>query len=161
MSTKISYKTMTDAELIDEGLDCEPNSLAYELAITLDALPIHEGIVRCDDKERVVCNCDDRDCEGCVELQGKVSDLKSDLSSAQEQISATNITVDNIVLKSASCPSCKWPINADDFKSLAEQTVMNGGAYAHAHFCKNCDHLMMVASSSSTTVTLTTTEPKP
>lgn len=159
MSSRISYKTMTDAELIDEGLDCDPDSLAYELAVTLDALPISHGSVQIE--ENVVCNCEDRDCESCVELQNEVSDLNGELSSAQEQISATNINVDNIVLKSASCPSCKWPINADDFKSLAEQTVINGGAYGHAHFCKNCDHLMMVASSSSTTVTLTTTDPKP
>ena len=159
MSSRISYKTMTDAELIDEGLDCDTDSLAYELAVTLDALPIDGGSVQVE--ESIVCNCEDRDCEGCVELQNEVSDLKGELSSAQEQISATNINVDNIVLKSASCPSCKWPINADDFKSLAEQTVINGGAYGHAHFCKNCDHLIMVASSSSTTVTLTTTEPKP
>jgi len=35
MSSRISCKIMTHAELIDEGLDCDPDSLAYELAVTL------------------------------------------------------------------------------------------------------------------------------
>lgn len=159
MSSRISCKIMTHAELIDEGLDCDPDSLAYELAVTLDALPINNSWVQAIEYKN--CNCSDEDCESCAELQNEVSDLEMELSSTRSELENKAVHVDKIQLKSASCPDCKTPIDADDFKNLAEQTVMNGGAYAHAHFCKTCDHLMMVASSSSTTVTLTTTEPKP
>lgn len=158
MSSGISYKTMTDAELIDEGLDCDVDSLAYELATTLNALPIRYGMVY--PVENVTCDCSSDDCDSCSELQDEVYDLERDISSLQSDLEKKVAHVDKIKLKAASCPDCKAPINADDFKDLAEQTIMNGGAYAQAYFCKNCDHLMMVASSGSTTVTLTTMEPK-
>jgi hypothetical protein len=159
MSTKISYKTMTHAELIDEGLDCNNDSLAYELAVTMDTLPIRYGMVY--PVENVTCDCSSEDCDSCSDLQNEVDDLERDISSLRSDLEKKVAHVDKIKLKAASCPDCKAPINADDFKDLAEQTIMNGGAYAQAYFCKTCDHLMVVNSSSSTTVTLTTTEPKP
>lgn len=159
MSTKISYKAMTDAELIDEGLDCDIDSLAYELALTLDALPIRYGMVY--PVENVTCDCSSDDCDSCSELQDEVHDLERDISSLQSKLDNNVVRINKIELKAASCPNCKAPINVNDFEDLSKQTIMNGGAYAQAYFCKNCDHLMMVASSSSTTVTLTTMEPKP
>jgi len=82
MSSGISYKTMTDAELIDEGLDCEPDSLAYELAVTLDALPINHGSVQIDD---------DNSCDGCDELQNEVYQLACEVSSLENDLAELDI----------------------------------------------------------------------
>lgn len=82
MSNRISYKTMTDAELIDEGLDCEPGTLAYELAITLDALPIKHGNVQIDD---------DRSCAGCDELQNEVYHLECEVSRLENDLAELDI----------------------------------------------------------------------
>lgn len=79
MSSRISYKTMTDAELIDEGLDCDPDSLAYELAVTLDALPINHGSVYVDD-------------EPC----GKCSDLNDEISSLEDQVCSLETQIENL-----------------------------------------------------------------
>ena len=152
MSSRISYKTMTDAELIDEGLDCDPDSLAYELAVTLDALPINHGSVQIED---------DSSCDCGSESQNEAPDFNHDASKLLSALNNNVVRINKIELKAASCPNCKAPINIGDFEDLSKQTIMNGGAYAQAYFCKTCDHLMMVASSSSTTVTLTTMEPKP
>lgn len=157
MSTRISYKTMTDAELIDEGLDHEPGTLAYELAVTLDAMPMRYGLVVINDEDP----SSGQDCSGCDELQNEVDSLEHDVSKMQSKLDNNVVRINKVELKAASCPSCKAPINVDYFEDLSKQTVMNGGAYGQAYYCKNCDHLMMVLSSSSTTITLTTTEPKP
>tara|TARA_R110002051_G_scaffold28421_1_gene67613 strand:+ start:54004 stop:54345 length:342 start_codon:yes stop_codon:yes gene_type:complete len=81
MSTRISYKTMTDAELIDEGLDCDPNSLAYELAITLDALPINHGSVQVDDEP----------CKSCSELQNEINHLEYEVSRLENDLEELDI----------------------------------------------------------------------
>lgn len=81
MSTKISYKTMTDAELIDEGLDCEPNSLAYELAITLDALPINHGNVQVDNDP----------CKSCSDLQNEIHHLEYEVSRLENNLEELDI----------------------------------------------------------------------
>lgn len=81
MSTKISYKTMTDAELIDEGLDCEPNILAYRLAATLDALPIYDGIVHGDDK----------DCGNCDDLKNEIHHLECEVSRLENNLEELDI----------------------------------------------------------------------
>lgn len=86
MSTRISYKTMTDAELIDEGLDCDPNSLAYELAVTLDALPIKYGNVQ------VV---EDKPCGGCEDLQREINSLEWDVSELQNTVD--NLDMDRLI----------------------------------------------------------------
>ncbi len=81
MNTRISYKTMTDAELIDEGLDCDPNSLAYELAITLDALPIHHGSVYVADES----------CKSCSELQNEINHLEYEVSRLENDLEELDI----------------------------------------------------------------------
>lgn len=81
MITKISYKTMTDAELIDEGLDCDINSLAYQLAVTLDGLPINNGHVQAAED----------DCKSCDRLNDEISDLESEVSSLQSDIEDLDI----------------------------------------------------------------------
>ena len=82
MSSRISYKTMTDAELIDEGLDCDPDSLAYELAVTLDALPINHGSVQIDD---------DSSCKDCEGLQNEVYQLACEVSSLENSLAELDI----------------------------------------------------------------------
>lgn len=79
MSTKISYASMTDAELIDEGLDCDVDSLAYQLAITLDDLPINHGSVQVEEVP----------CFSCDELQ-------KELNSLEWYVSELQTTVDNL-----------------------------------------------------------------
>lgn len=81
MSTRISYKTMTDAELIDEGLDCDTDSLAYELAVTLDALPINHGSVQIEDDP----------CKSCSELQNEVYQLACEVSSLENDLAELDI----------------------------------------------------------------------
>lgn len=81
MSNRISYKTMTDAELIDEGLDCEPDTLAYELAITLDALPINHGSVQVEDDS----------CDGCDELQNEIYQLGCEVSRLENDLAELDI----------------------------------------------------------------------
>lgn len=85
MSSRISYKTMTDAELIDEGLDCDTDSLAYELAVTLDALPISHGSVQIDDVP----------CGGCEELQREINSLEWDVSELQNTVD--NLDMDRLI----------------------------------------------------------------
>lgn len=85
MSSRISYKTMTDAELIDEGLDCDTDSLAYELAVTLDALPISHGSVQIDDVT----------CGGCEELQREINSLEWDVSELQNTVD--NLDMDRLI----------------------------------------------------------------
>ncbi len=82
MSSRISYKTMTDAELIDEGLDCDPDSLAYELAVTLDALPISHGSVQIDD---------DSSCDSCDELQNEIHHLEYEVSRLENDLEELDI----------------------------------------------------------------------
>lgn len=82
MSNRISYKTMTDAELIDEGLDCEPGTLAYELAITLDAMPISNGSVQLND---------DSSCSDCEELQREIDSLEWDVSELQNTVDSLDM----------------------------------------------------------------------
>ena len=82
MSTRISYKTMTDAELIDEGLDHEPGTLVYELASTLDALPINHGSVQVDD---------DSSCKSCDDLQNEVYQLACEVSSLENDLAELDI----------------------------------------------------------------------
>ena len=82
MSSRISYKTMTDAELIDEGLDCDPDSLAYELAVTLDALPINHGSVQVED---------DSSCDGCDELQNEIHHLEYEVSRLESDLEELDI----------------------------------------------------------------------
>ena len=82
MSTRISYKAMTDAELIDEGLDCDTDSLAYELAVTLDALPISHGSVQIED---------DGSCDGCDELQNEVYHLEYEVSRLENDLEELDI----------------------------------------------------------------------
>lgn len=86
MSSRISYKTMTDAELIDEGLDCDTDSLAYELAVTLDALPIKYGNVQ------VV---EDKPCGGCEDLQREINSLEWDVSELQNTVD--NLDMDRLI----------------------------------------------------------------
>lgn len=86
MSTRISYKTMTDAELIDEGLDCDPNSLAYKLAITLDALPINHGSVQIEN---------DSSCKDCEDLQREINSLEWDVSELQNTVD--NLDMDRLI----------------------------------------------------------------
>mgnify|MGYP003631780654 CR=1 FL=1 len=85
MSTRISYKTMTDAELIDEGLDHEPGTLAYELAITLDALPINHGSVQIDDEP----------CGRCSDLDDEILSLETQVYSLETKIE--NLDMDRLV----------------------------------------------------------------
>lgn len=85
MSTRISYKVMTDAELIDEGLDCDTDSLAYELAVTLDALPINHGSVQIDDVP----------CGGCEELQREINSLEWYTSELQHTVD--NLDMDRLI----------------------------------------------------------------
>ena len=82
MATKISYVSMTDAELIDEGLDCDVDSLAYQLAITLDALPISQGSVQIDDGSS---------CKDCDDLQNEVYQLACEVSSLENDLAELNI----------------------------------------------------------------------
>ena len=86
MSIKISYKTMTNAELIDEGLDCEVNSLAYELAMTLDALPIDRGYVQ---------SVADDSCRSCSDLEHEISNLESEVSRLQDDLE--NLDPDRLI----------------------------------------------------------------
>lgn len=82
MSTRISYASMTDAEPIDEGLDRDIDSLAYELAVTLDALPINHGSVQIDD---------DSSCDGCDELQNEVNHLEYEVSRLENDLAELDI----------------------------------------------------------------------
>ncbi|MBO1529621.1 hypothetical protein J3492_00135 [Psychrobacter sp. F1192] len=82
MTTKMSYRSMTDAGLIDEGLDCDPDSLAYELAVTLDALPIHHGSVQLDD---------DSSCEDCDQLKNEVNYLAYEVSRLEDDLAELDI----------------------------------------------------------------------
>ena len=82
MSTRISYKTMTDAELIDEGLDCDTDSLACELAVTLDALPISHGSVQIEN---------DSSCKSCDDLQNEVYQLACEVSSLENDLAELDI----------------------------------------------------------------------
>lgn len=86
MSSRISYKTMTDAELIDEGLDCDVDSLAYELAVTLDALPIKYGNVQV---------IEDKPCGGCEDLQREINSLEWDVSELQNTVD--NLDMDRLI----------------------------------------------------------------
>lgn len=81
MNTRISFKTMTDAELIDEGLDCDIGSLAYELAVTLDALPINHGSVQIDNDS----------CKSCDDLQNEVYQLACEVSSLENDLAELDI----------------------------------------------------------------------
>lgn len=81
MSSRISYKTMTDAELIDEGLDCDPDSLTYELAITLDALPISHGSVQVADDP----------CKSCSDLQNEIHHLEYEVSRLENDLEELDI----------------------------------------------------------------------
>ncbi len=81
MSSRISYKTMTDAELIDEGLDCDPDSLAYELVITLDALPINHGSVQVEDDP----------CKSCSDLQNEIPHLEYEVSRLENDLEELDI----------------------------------------------------------------------
>ena len=81
MSNRISYKTMTDAELIDEGLDCDPDSLAYELAVTVDALPIDGGSVQIEDEP----------CKSCSELQNEIHHLEYEVSRLESDLEELDI----------------------------------------------------------------------
>lgn len=81
MNTRISFKTMTDAELIDEGLDCDIGSLAYELAVTLDALPINHGSVQIDNDS----------CKSCDDLQNEVYQLACEVSSLENYLAELDI----------------------------------------------------------------------
>lgn len=81
MNTRIRYKAMTDAELIDEGLDCDIGSLAYELAVTLDALPINHGSVQIDTDS----------CKSCDDLQNEVYQLACEVSSLENDLAELDI----------------------------------------------------------------------
>ena len=85
MSTKIIRVNMTDAELIDEGLDCDTDSLAYMLAVTLDALPINHGSVQVDDES----------CKSCSDLQREVDSLEWDVSELQSTVD--NLDMDRLI----------------------------------------------------------------
>ena len=82
MSTKIIRVNMTDAELIDEGLDCDTDSLAYMLAVTLDALPINGGSIQVDD---------DSSCKSCDDLKNEVYQLACEVSSLENDLAELNI----------------------------------------------------------------------
>lgn len=82
MSTKTNYKVMTDAELIDEGLDCDVDSLAYELAVTLDALPIKYGNVQV---------IEDKPCGGCEDLKREINSLEWDVSELQDTVDSLDM----------------------------------------------------------------------
>ena len=81
MNIRIRYKAMTDAELIDEGLDCDIGSLAYELAVTLDALPINHGSVQIDNDA----------CKSCDDLQNEVYQLACEVSSLENDLAELDI----------------------------------------------------------------------
>ena len=81
MNTRISFKSMTDAELIDEGLDCDVGSLAHTLADRLDALPIHDGIVHSDDK----------DCSSCDDLKNEIHHLEYEVSRLENNLEELDI----------------------------------------------------------------------
>lgn len=91
MSTRISYKKMTDAELIDEGLDCDVDSLAYELAVTLDAMPMRYGLVVINDEDP----SSGQDCSGCEDLQREINSLEWDVSQLQDDID--NLDMDRLI----------------------------------------------------------------
>ena len=81
MNTRSSFKTMTDAELIDEDLDCDDGSLAHTLADRLDALPIHDGIVHVDDK----------DCGSCDDLKNEIHHLEYEVSRLENNLEELDI----------------------------------------------------------------------
>ncbi len=83
MSTKTNYKVMTDAELIDEGLDCDVDSLAYELAVTLDALPISYGSVQIDDSS----------CKDCDDFQNEAYQLACEVSRLENDLAKLDIDI--------------------------------------------------------------------
>lgn len=85
MSTKIIHINLTDAELIDEGLDCDVNSLAYLLAATLDALPMYNGNVQ---------SAED-DCKSCSDLQDEISHLENEVFSLQNDLE--NLDIDRLI----------------------------------------------------------------
>ena len=82
MSSRISYKTMTDAELIDEGLDCDVGSLAHTLADRLDELPISGGSVQIES---------DSSCSSCDDLQNEVYQLACEVSSLENDLAELDI----------------------------------------------------------------------
>ena len=81
MSTKISYKTMTDAELIDEGLDYEVGTLAHTIASRLDALPIYHGSVQIDNE-----SCGEYD-----ELQNEINHPEYEVSRLENDLEELDI----------------------------------------------------------------------
>ena len=81
MNTRISYKTMTDAELIDEGLDCEVGTLAHTLADRLDDLPISHGSVQLDSES----------CGECDELQNEINHLQYEVSRLEDDLQELDI----------------------------------------------------------------------
>lgn len=85
MSTKIIRNNLTDAELIDEGLDCDVESLAYLLAVRLDALPISCGSVQVDDSS----------CEDCDELQNEIHHLEHEVSRLESDLE--NLDIDRLI----------------------------------------------------------------
>lgn len=81
MSKVVIRANMTDAELIDEGLDCEQGSLAYRLAVTLDALPINQGSV----------SLHDASCSSCSDLESQICDLEQEVSSLQSTVEGLDV----------------------------------------------------------------------
>ena len=81
MITKIIRTNMTDAELIDEGLDCGVGTLAYILADRLDALPICHGSVQLDSES----------CGECDELQNEINHLQYEVSRLENDLQELDI----------------------------------------------------------------------
>lgn len=81
MATKINYRVLTDAELLDEALDFDRDSIVYELAMRMNRLQIQNGYI------------DDRDyfaqfsgCPECEDNEEAASLAQSELSELLDAI---------------------------------------------------------------------------
>lgn len=83
---KTNYRSMTDAELIDEGMDCEQDSLAYALASTLNTIPIYKGSLSVSESSR----------KDCDKLQSKIDDLQQEVARLENDLE--NLDIERLVL---------------------------------------------------------------
>ena len=75
MTTKTNYRIITDAELLDEALDFDHDSIVYELAMRMSKLQIQNGYI--DDSDYFA---QFSECAECYDNEQAASLAQSELS---------------------------------------------------------------------------------
>lgn len=83
MTTKTNYRVITDAELLDEALDFDRDSIVYELAMRMNRLQIQNGFI--DDSDYFAQFNDDQ-CPDCEINESAVDEVKGELSKLLDAI---------------------------------------------------------------------------